>query len=103
MIPLEKALNIIDKVSKTLLTERIKIKSEYEEICELAQDQEYLNAVGMEPWEVRYITEKPMSQLSFLPNDSYFNNLNIFEFDVPIEDVIFLNKNIISAGKLLLA
>ena len=78
-------------------------ESEMAEIREFAEDPEYLSAIGMMPWEVRFITEKPNSQLAVLPNDSEFKNLNIFEFDVPINDVIFLNKNIISAGKLLLA
>ena len=77
-------------------------ESEMEEIRQLAEDPEYLSAIGMMPWEVRFITEKPNSQLAVLPNDSEFKNLNILEFDVPINDVIFLNKNIISAGKLLL-
>ena len=77
-------------------------ESEMEEIRQLADDPEYLNSIGMMPWEVRFITEKPISQLAVLPDDSDFKNLNIFEFDVPTEDVIFLNKNIINAGKLLL-
>lgn len=78
-------------------------ESEMDEIRELAEDPEYLSAIGMMPWETRFIVEKPNSQLAVLPDDSYFKNLNRFEFDVPINDVIFLNKNIISAGKLLLA
>lgn len=78
-------------------------ESEMDEIRELAEDQAYLMSIGIMPWETRFITEKVNSQLATLPDDSEFKNLNIFEFDVPIEDVIFLNKNIISAGKLLLA
>lgn len=78
-------------------------ESEMEDIRQLAEDPEYLSAIGMMPWETRFIAEKPNSQLAVLPDDSAFKNLNIFEFDVPINDVIFLNKNIISAGKLLLA
>lgn len=77
-------------------------ESEMEEIRELAENPEYLNEIGMMPWEVRFIAEKPISHLAVLPNDSVFKNLNIFEFDVPIEDVVFLNKRIIDAGKLLL-
>jgi hypothetical protein len=77
-------------------------ESEMEEIRAFAEDPEYLSAIGMMPWEVRFIVEKSNAQLAVLPNDSEFKNLNIFEFDVPIEDVIFLNKKIIEAGKLLL-
>ena len=77
-------------------------ESEMEEIRELAENPEYLSDIGMMPWEVRFIAEKPSSHLAVLPNDSAFKNLNIFEFDVPIDDVIFLNKRIIEAGQLLL-
>ena len=77
-------------------------ESEMEEIRELAENPEYLSDIGMMPWEVRFIAEKPISHLAVLPNDSSFKNLNIFEFDVPIDDVVFLNKRIIEAGKILL-
>lgn len=77
-------------------------ESEMDEIRELAENPEYLSDIGMMHWEVRFIAEKPISNLAVLPNDSAFKNLNIFEFDVPIDDVIFLNKRIIEAGKLLM-
>lgn len=77
-------------------------ESEMEEIRELAENPEYLSDIGMMPWEVRFIAEKPISHLAVLPNDSAFKNLNIFEFDVPVDDIVFLNKRIIEAGKLLL-
>lgn len=77
-------------------------ESEMDEIRELAENPEYLSDIGMMPWEVRFVVEKPISHLAVLPNDSAFKNLNIFEFDVPIDDVIFLNKRIIEAGQLLM-
>jgi len=76
-------------------------ESEMVEIRELSEDPEYLSSIGMQPWEVRFIAEKPSSQLAVLPDDSDFKNLNIFEFDVPDEDVMFLTKRMIMAGKLL--
>lgn len=75
--------------------------SEMDEIRETADNPEYLNDLGMMPWEVRFITEKSNAQLAVLPDDSEFKNLNIFEFDVPMDDIILLTKRIISAGKLL--
>ena len=76
-------------------------ESEMDEIRELAQDPEYLTEIDMMPWEVRFITENSNSQLSVLPNDSSFKNLNIFEFELPTDDVIFLTKRIKMAEKLL--
>ena len=92
----------IHKVDRMEAIVYMPYESEMEDIRELAEDPEYLSAIGLMPWEVRFITEKPNSQLSVLPNDSSFKNLNIFEFYVPDEDVIFLTKRIISAGKILL-
>jgi len=92
----------IHKVPKMEAIVYMPYASEMDDIRELAENPEYLSEIGMMPWEVRFIVEKPNSQLAVLPNDSEFKNLNIFEFDVPIDDVIFLNKRIISAGKLLL-
>lgn len=76
-------------------------KSEMEQIRELAQDPEYLSQIDIEPWQVRFITEKEDSQLAVLPDDSKFKNLNIFEFEIPVEDKIFLTKRIIDANNLI--
>lgn len=75
--------------------------SEMDEIRELANDPEYLAQIGMEPWQVRFIVEKSNSQLAVLPDDSKFNNRNIFEFEIPIEDKILLTKRVMDANKLI--
>lgn len=92
----------IDSVPKMEAIVYMPYESEMDEIRELADNPEYLSDIGMLPWEVRFITEKPNSKLAVLPNDSSFKNLNIFEFDVPEEDVIFLTKKVKEAGKILL-
>lgn len=76
-------------------------ESEMEQIRELAEDPDYLSEINMEPWQVRFIVEKANSQLAVLPDNSKFKNLNIFEFEIPIEDKIFLTKRIIDANKLI--
>ncbi len=75
--------------------------SEMDQIRELADDPEYLSQINMEPWQVRFIIEKSNSQLAVLPNESKFKNLNIFEFEIPIEDKIFLTKRVMDANKLI--
>jgi len=75
--------------------------SEMDQIRELAEDPDYLAEIGMEPWQVRFIVEKSNSQLAVLPDDSKFKNLNQFEFEIPIEDKIFLTKRVIDANKLI--
>jgi len=76
-------------------------ESEMEQIRELAEDPDYLAEINMEPWQVRFIVEKANSQLAVLPDDSKFKNLNIFEFEIPIEDKLFLTKRVIDANKLI--
>jgi hypothetical protein len=75
--------------------------SEMDQIRALAEDPDYLAQIGLEPWQVRFIIEKSNSQLAVLPNDSKFKNLNIFEFEIPIEDKIFLTKRVMDANKLI--
>lgn len=77
-------------------------QSEMKEIKELAEDPDYLAEIGLEPWQVRFIVEKEISQLATLPDNSKFKNLNIFEFEIPVEDKIFLTKRIIDANNLII-
>lgn len=75
--------------------------SEMEEIRELAENSDYLNSIGMQPWEVRFIVEKSNSQLAVLPDESELSNLNFFEFNIPQEDAEFLTKRVLMAEKIL--
>lgn len=74
---------------------------EMEQIRELVEDPIYLEKAGVNPWEVRFISESSNSELAVLPDDSDFKNLNIFEFEVPVEDIIFLTKRLKLGSKLL--
>lgn len=76
-------------------------ESEMEEIRELANDPLYYESLGLLPWQVRFIQEKANSELSVLPNDSSFKNLNIFEFEVPESDKEFLLNRAIRANDLI--
>jgi len=48
-----------------------------------------------------YLINKPDHNLSYIPNFSKFPNCEKFEFEVPIEDKIYLAKRVIDANKLL--
>lgn len=76
-------------------------ESEMKDIRELTQDLDYLNQINMLPWEVFFINEKSNSELAVLPDNSKFENLNIIEFEIPSEDVYFLHKRSLQAGKIL--
>lgn len=92
---------IIQNVPKGEAIVYMPYASEMEEIRSLAEDVDYLQKVGLMPWEVRFITEKSDYQMAVLPDDSVFSNLNIFEFEIPQEDIIFLTKRVLMAQELL--
>ena len=73
----------------------------YDEIREMMQDDDYLKSVGLTLKDLYFIHEKTHMELAFLPDDSKFNNLNIYEFEIPINDKIFLTKRVLDANKLL--
>lgn len=76
-------------------------EKEMDEIRELAENPEYLQQIGMMPWEVRFIVEKSNSELAVLPNNSKFPNLIKFEFEIPQKDAEFLTKRVLMAAKIL--
>ena len=71
--------------------------SEYESIKEIAENMD-----GAEQWKYRFIVEKPIEQLPFLQDGGHYKNINVFRFDVPINDIELLENRIIEAGKLIL-
>lgn len=76
-------------------------ESEIEELRELANDPTYYEPLGLLGWQVRYIQEKNINELALLPNDSKFKNLNIFEFEIPLSDKLFLEKRAVMANNLI--
>jgi len=76
-------------------------ESEIDELRELANDPEYYEPLGLQGWQVRYITEKAIKDLPLLPNDSSFLNFNIFEFEIPESDKEFLISRAIKANNLI--
>ena len=71
-------------------------KSQYEEIKEIVEGLE-----DSDIWKYRFIVEKPIQELPFLPDDGFYDNINKFEFTIPPEDKVLLTKRIIAAGKIL--
>lgn len=71
-------------------------ESEYKEIVDLAENMD-----SAELWKYRFITEKPVDQLPFLPNGGYYKNINKFRFKIPAEDFELLEKKVVLAGELI--
>lgn len=74
------------------------------QLIEIRQDIEETNILEkleIEPWQGRFIYEKPIYELPFIPNGIEFPNCVKFEFEIPSEDIIFLTKQVLAAEKLL--
>jgi len=76
-------------------------ESEMEDIRSLMQKEYYLMQMDMTPADMYYLSLKSNSELATLPDDSKFKNLNIFEFEIPVNDIILLTKKVMEAEKLL--
>lgn len=77
-------------------------ESEMDDIREQMQDLDYLKQVGMELKDMFYIHEKSNAELPVLPDESKFNNLNIFEFEIPEKDILDLTNTVLKAEQLLI-
>lgn len=54
-------------------------------------------------WKYRFIYEKPMEELPYIPNGIEYPNLIKFEFEIPKEDKELLTKRVIEAEELLVS
>jgi len=88
---------IINGVPEAELISYMPYQSELDEIREAAEDYD-----GADQWKYRFIAESPDSALSYLPDDGYYKNLNIFHFTVPQEDIDMLTEKVIKAGQMLI-
>lgn len=69
-------------------------RSQYEEIKEIAENME-----GSDIWKYRFIVEKHINDLNFLPDDGYYDSINRFEFKIPKIDKLTLTARIRLAEK----
>lgn len=77
-------------------------ESEMDGLRDLMQDEKYLESMGLELRDLYWIHEKPNSELAVLPDDSKLKNLNIYEFEIPMSDKLFITKRVLDANKLLI-
>ena len=85
----------IHKVPKAEIILYMPYISELPEIIEMVENYD-----GLDQWKYRFITESQWWELPVLPDDSGYKNLNIFEFEVPKEDIEFLTERVQMAIKL---
>jgi hypothetical protein len=72
------------------------------EVREKLSDTDFaLEKLGMLDWQVRWIYEKELYELPYIPGNIQWPNCVKFEFEIPTEDIIFLTKRVLMAEKLL--
>jgi hypothetical protein len=65
------------------------------------EETNLLEKLEIEPWQGRFIVEKPLYELPYIPDGIEWPNFVSFKFDVANDDVIFLTKCVLNAEKLL--
>ena len=71
------------------------------EMRELLENTDYVEKhLKDDPWKYRFVYEKDLYDLPFIPSHSDFPSMVKFRFEVPIEDKVFITKQLINADKL---
>jgi len=65
------------------------------------EETNVIEKLGLNEWQTRFIVENELYNLSYIPEGIEYPNFVKFQFDVPIEDIVFLTKCVIDAEKLL--
>lgn len=64
-------------------------ESEMPSIRDLASNYD-----GSDQWKYRFIAESEIGSLPVLKDDGYYRNLNTWEFEIPVEDKLFLTERV---------
>lgn len=71
------------------------------QIRQEVEEESILESLGIEPWQGRFIFEKEIYNLPYIPTGIEYPNFVKYEFQVPADDIIFLTKCVLDAEKLL--
>ena len=71
------------------------------QIREEIEETNILEKLGIEPWQGRFVTEKKLYELPYIPEGIEYPNFVKFEFQPSAEDIIFLTGCVLKAEKLL--
>lgn len=72
------------------------------EMRQLVEETDYIEKhIKDDLWKYRFVYEKDLYDLPFIPKHSDFPSMTKFRFEVPTEDKIYLTKKVIDANKLL--
>lgn len=78
-------------------------ESQLIEIRKQIEETNVLERLGIEPWEARFIVERPLHELPYIPDGIVYPNFVTCEFDIPKSDIDFLTECVINAETLLTA
>jgi len=80
---------IINKVEKAEAISFAPYESQLPELREWADNYE-----GADKWKYRFISEEPAENLALLKDKGHYQDINMFEFTVPQEDIEFLTEKV---------
>jgi hypothetical protein len=72
------------------------------EMRKLVEETDYIEKhLKDDPFKYRFIVDRPLWELPFIPSHCEIESMTKFRFEVPITDKLFLTKRFIDANKLL--
>lgn len=93
---------LINGVSTVEAISYMPYESELLEIRRILGDTDFFTKNELEPWKYRFIYEKPMDELNFIPDGtSGYKNVNKYAFEIPEADQKHLENRVAEAAKII--
>jgi hypothetical protein len=93
---------IINKKPKAEIIAFMPTEEQLMELRQLIDETNFIEEVLKDdPWKYRFISEKPIWELPYIPTGVDYPNLVKFEFEVNTDDIEFLTKAVVNAEFLL--
>lgn len=90
---------ILCKVKRVEIIAYMPYKKELEEIIHQVNETSFLERNGLDPADYYFLTNDDIESHAYLPDDSKMSNINSFEFEVPVEDLMLLTQRVSEAEK----
>lgn len=87
--------SVLSNKKKAVVIAYMPRKSELLEIIEKVEDTDFLEDNNLRPADYYFINKENIESLPYLPNDSKASSINSFEFEVPEEDIKFMEKRVL--------
>lgn len=90
---------ILCKVKRVEIIAYMPYRKELEEIIQQIDETSFLERNHLDVADYYFIKNDDIESHAYLPDDSKMQSINLFEFEVPVEDFMLLTQRVIEAEK----